>query len=162
IASGGGAGTVRVWDAATGRNLLTLRGHTGSVDSVWFSPDEKCLVSTDTGGKEIVWELPSGKSLPEARVQRTVRGPRSPDGLLFARIDGNMTRLHRLPEDTAEERARWRNWVEPDLPWHAEQVRHAEAAGQWFAAAFHQGRLLRSQPWDAGMYVRRAYALSQL
>ncbi|WP_239331788.1 pentapeptide repeat-containing protein, partial [Frankia sp. CiP3] len=36
IASGGGDGTVRLWDTATGRELRTLTGHTDSVRSVGF------------------------------------------------------------------------------------------------------------------------------
>jgi WD40 repeat protein len=37
-------GTVKVWDAETGKGLLTLQGHTESVDSVVFSPDGKRIV----------------------------------------------------------------------------------------------------------------------
>ena len=31
--------TARVWDAATGKELHTLAGHTGGVNSAAFSPD---------------------------------------------------------------------------------------------------------------------------
>src|SRR5262249_40937229 len=31
--------------------------------------------------------------------------------------------------------------------------------GQWFAAAFHLGRLMPSRPWDANLHARRMYAL---
>ena len=37
--------TVKVWDAATGSETLTLKGHTGGVFSVAFSPDGKRLAS---------------------------------------------------------------------------------------------------------------------
>ena len=32
---------MKVWDAVTGQELLTLNGHAGSVYSVAFSPDGK-------------------------------------------------------------------------------------------------------------------------
>ena len=37
--------TVKVWDADTGTEILTLKGHTGQVSSVAFSPDGKRIVS---------------------------------------------------------------------------------------------------------------------
>ena len=36
---------MKVWDAATGQETLTLKGHTDSVTSVAFSPDGKRLAS---------------------------------------------------------------------------------------------------------------------
>jgi WD40 repeat protein len=36
---------VKVWDAATGQETLTLMGHTGYVWSVAFSPDGQRLAS---------------------------------------------------------------------------------------------------------------------
>ena len=45
IASGSRDKTVRVWDAATGLEALSLKGHTSSVSSVAFSPDGKRIVS---------------------------------------------------------------------------------------------------------------------
>src|SRR5262249_57324266 len=38
-------GEVKVWDAETGQEVLSLKGHTGAVNSVAFSPDGKRLVS---------------------------------------------------------------------------------------------------------------------
>ena len=50
IVSGSEDKTVKVWDAATGQEVLTLKGHTGQVTSVAFSPDGKRIVS---GGGEL-------------------------------------------------------------------------------------------------------------
>ena len=45
IVSGSDDKTLKVWDAATGQETLTLKGHTDAVRSVAFSPDGKRIVS---------------------------------------------------------------------------------------------------------------------
>ncbi|RYO95242.1 hypothetical protein DL764_007727 [Monosporascus ibericus] len=45
LASGSGDGTVKLWDAATGACLSTLKGHGGGVTSVAFSPDGERVTS---------------------------------------------------------------------------------------------------------------------
>src|SRR5947209_5990854 len=42
--------TVRLWDAASGREKAVLEGHTAPVLSLAFSPDGKLLASTDRNG----------------------------------------------------------------------------------------------------------------
>ena len=49
IVTGSWDKTVKVWDAATGQEVLTLKGHTTGVRSVAFSPDGKRIV-TGIGG----------------------------------------------------------------------------------------------------------------
>jgi eukaryotic-like serine/threonine-protein kinase len=45
IASGGNDSTVQVWDARSGRRLLTSTGHIAPVRAVAWSPDGMCLAS---------------------------------------------------------------------------------------------------------------------
>ena len=45
LASAGGDGTVRLWDAATGEIRAALKGHAGPVSAVTFSPDGMILAS---------------------------------------------------------------------------------------------------------------------
>ena len=46
---------------APGKELLTLRGHSGDVDSVAFSPDGKRLATASWDHTAKVWEAESGK-----------------------------------------------------------------------------------------------------
>ena len=48
--------TVRLWDAASGAELLTLKGHSGPVRSVAFSGDGRQIASASDDGTIIVWE----------------------------------------------------------------------------------------------------------
>jgi WD40 repeat protein/tRNA A-37 threonylcarbamoyl transferase component Bud32 len=54
-------GEVRVWDAVTGKEVLTLTGHTFWVTAVAFSPDSKRLASCSADRTVRVWEVPTGR-----------------------------------------------------------------------------------------------------
>jgi WD40 repeat protein len=60
-ATGGEDGTVRLWDAATGRQPLTLRGHTGPVFGVAFSPDGSRLASAGQDKMVRLWDAGRGR-----------------------------------------------------------------------------------------------------
>ena len=59
LVSGGGDGTVRVWEAGSGRLLHTLPGHTGGVAAVGWSPDGSRLVSGGDDGRLVLWSPPA-------------------------------------------------------------------------------------------------------
>ncbi|MGH9268926.1 MAG: WD40 repeat domain-containing protein, partial [Acidimicrobiales bacterium] len=60
LASGGWDGTVRVWDAASGAEVLALSGHRGGVLSVAWSPGGERLASGGWDGTVRVWDASSG------------------------------------------------------------------------------------------------------
>jgi WD40 repeat protein len=59
--------TVKVWDAQTGQELLTLEGHGGKVNGVAFSPDGHRLASGAADGTVKIWDA---TPLPEKREQK--------------------------------------------------------------------------------------------
>jgi WD40 repeat protein len=58
--AGNDRNAVKLWDAATGRELLTLEGHTKVVRSVCFSPDGAHLASASDDGTVKVWDVSRG------------------------------------------------------------------------------------------------------
>src|SRR5438445_263861 len=63
LASGSDNGTVRLWEADSGKLLRTLEGHEGEVLSVAFDPRGGTLASGNVNGTVRLWEADSGKLL---------------------------------------------------------------------------------------------------
>jgi RNA polymerase sigma factor (sigma-70 family) len=81
IATGSQDCTIRLWDAATGKELRRLEGHRDWIGDLCFSPDGKYLASGGNDGRIFVREAATGK------VVRRLEGrcvTFSPDGCLLA------------------------------------------------------------------------------
>jgi WD40 repeat protein len=84
VASGMFLYRVRVFDVATGKELLPFEGHHWAVKSIRYT-DKHTLVSSGELGPTFTWEVRSGRvvrSLPEGRPDDVL----SPDGKVRARV----------------------------------------------------------------------------
>jgi hypothetical protein len=163
LVSANGDGTINLWDAQRRQDTLCLKGHTSIVVSAAFSPDSKRVFARDDRGKILAWAVADGQPMqlvnPPAEFADRL-DCESPNGTRRALVVSHEvllidTALHKrqnqrpLP-DRAER-----------LRYHGEQARRAEARRQWFAAAFHLGRMLLDQPDDADLRHRRDTALKK-
>jgi WD40 repeat protein len=94
IISGSHDGTIKVWDATTGQEKLTLKGRTRFfINSVAYSDDGRRIASGCEDGTVQVWDATTGQE------QLSIKGHRnpvysvafSPDGRCFASVGFDMT-----------------------------------------------------------------------
>ena len=64
--------TAKVWDAVTGEELLTLKGHKGWIFSAVFSPDGRHIATASVDRTAKIWEAASGEQV--AKWQEAERG----------------------------------------------------------------------------------------
>ena len=63
MASGSEDETIKLWEVDSGREILTIRGHSGYVNSVAFSPNGEILASGSDDKTIRLWEVLTGKLL---------------------------------------------------------------------------------------------------
>jgi WD40 repeat protein len=104
-------GTARIWDLESGRQLATLRGHSGPLLGVAVSPDGALVATGSLDGTAKLWDLATGQ---EVLTLFGHDGPVntvafSPDGRFLATASGDGTvALHLLPIDELMRLARER------------------------------------------------------
>jgi WD40 repeat protein len=90
IASAGRDRTVRIWNAATGKDVLTLPDITAKVVCVAFSPDSRRLVTAEEPRTIRVWDL---QTMIDRRIETPVgvvkRVAFSPDNAWIATVSTN-------------------------------------------------------------------------
>jgi uncharacterized protein (TIGR03067 family) len=87
IAAAGNSGTIYLWDQATGKNAVELKGHTDEIESVRFHPDGQALASGGRDGSVRLWDLRTAepRTVYEAPLKSWVRSMAfSGDGKVLA------------------------------------------------------------------------------
>ena len=88
LATGGFDQTAKIWDAASGKLMHTLSGHTFFVWDVAFSPDGARLVTGSWDDTAKIWDVGSGKELLTLPAQKqphdVFRSAFTPDGKRLA------------------------------------------------------------------------------
>ena len=87
---GGGNQTIRLYDFESGKLVALLKGHTGVIRSLAFSPDGSKLISGSSDNTAIIWDtgVQSGVQVPEPKLLHRLEGHKadiftvvfSPDG----------------------------------------------------------------------------------
>ncbi|MEJ2701309.1 MAG: hypothetical protein P8Z79_02600, partial [Sedimentisphaerales bacterium] len=80
--------TVRIWDAETGDEVMTLFGHNKNVEALALSPDGKRIVSGSFITAKL-WDANTGTELMTLPSNDVLAVAFSPDGRTIAGGDGN-------------------------------------------------------------------------
>ncbi|MFA7006771.1 MAG: WD40 repeat domain-containing protein, partial [Verrucomicrobiia bacterium] len=113
-------GEIRMWEAASGKEMVRFSGQRNPACALAFSPDGKTLITggghPDKVGEVVLWDLTSFRSQPlDLNLNRIVRSIAvSPDGQLLAYTYGqcaavwdlknNRSVFHKLPPNGHEQR----------------------------------------------------------
>lgn len=93
LEGGSHRGIIKLWDAATGNDVATLRGHDVFVNSVAFSPDGTRIVSGAEDNNVKLWNAASGGEIATLTGHNFLSTVAvfSPDGKRIATGSGDMT-----------------------------------------------------------------------
>jgi WD40 repeat protein/DNA-binding SARP family transcriptional activator len=82
-----------VWEARTGKRVLSLRGATSRIDDVAYSPDGSRLVTGSVDGTAVMWDARGGKRIlvmPDSGISGRFLGVAfNPDGTRLATDDAS-------------------------------------------------------------------------
>ena len=115
LATSGNDALVRLWDAQTGRELLTRSGHAGASFGVAFSPDGRHLATSSVDRTIKLWDVMAGRLDPRepltlaGHAAAVYRVAWSPDGRHLATASRDGTgRVYVIPTEDLVALARTR------------------------------------------------------
>jgi len=106
--TGSGDNTARVWDSATGKLTLILKGHANSLYSIAFSPDGSRIVTGSADKTARVWDTVTGREVLTLKGHDNVvlKCLFTPDGnrIITCSVDATIKVWERAPDDIAGSR----------------------------------------------------------
>jgi len=138
VASGSFDGTVRLWNASTGKETQKLQGHDHEVTAVAFSPDGSVVASGSYDGTVRLWNASTGE---EVRLIETARGVhrlafsehgqtlRTDAGEFEIGLDCLMQPQDPAPAAQVELRDLWIRLHSQDILWLPHEYRGVRSAG---------------------------------
>jgi len=82
LASGESDNMVRLWNPATGRQIATLSGHTGTISTMTYEPKSQSLVTGSFDASVRFWTLPSSAAAVHVTASPVTVAPTAPDAPL--------------------------------------------------------------------------------
>ena len=125
VLTGSSDNTAKIWDAETGKELLTLKGHADTVTSAVFSPDERRVLTRSSDKTAKIWDVESGKELLtlKGHADRVHSSAFSPDGRRVLTASWSSARIWNAVDWTLtkeefleQKRQRYEKWVKANLP----------------------------------------------
>ncbi len=92
---------IYVWDTATGKDLLHLKGHSEQVVTLEFSPDGKRILSSSLDGTARQWDATTGVPIGEAMARNC--------SLLLARYSPDGSKILTVPSGQIAYENSWRD-----------------------------------------------------
>jgi WD40 repeat protein len=169
IASVDRDGTFRVWDLGSREEVTRFGksrpdeeptpGQPANVTRIAYSPDGRRLAVANPRRPLELWDVETGQiamilALDRDSQEGCSSATWSADGKRLAAAFGFRVRIWDATERSPEER---RQATEGDaLAWHQQELIWANQRWDWFAAAYHLGKVIETQPSHAGHYAQRA------
>jgi WD40 repeat protein len=154
--------TVRLWDVATGRELLRLSGHVSEVYDLAFHRDGQRLASISSDRTVKLWDLGTGQEALTLRghANQGTSLALHPEGRWIASADAQTTiRIWDGSEPASDEPARRRaTLAERSRVWLEASVAEALDASRWDEVEWLCHRLSETGPLSAPVLGHRATA----
>ena len=88
VATAGRDRLVKIWESATGRELLSFGGHAGAIWGLAWSPDGTRITTAGEDGTARIWSVEPGREVLMAPTGGSTYVAWSPDGTRLATADG--------------------------------------------------------------------------